>query len=138
MFSFCFLVVLRVAVLRVLAIGMFSLQDIDGGLTFGNNTNLSDNPDTNSDRVIMLAEGDNVYVTIWETVKGKQQVMRVSNENGTTFGLYSRYLLMNFWWWCIARKERMWSFPPPFVLSIEIDENPENAKTILNNWLNQY
>jgi hypothetical protein len=55
MFSFCFLVVLRVAVLRVLAIGMFSLQDIDGGLTFGNNTNLSDNPDTNSDRVIMLA-----------------------------------------------------------------------------------
>lgn len=112
---------------------MFSLQDIDGGLTFGNNTNLSDNPDTNSDRVIMLAEGDNVYVTMWETVKGKQQVIRVSNENGTTFGLYSRYLLMNFWWWCIARKERMGSFPPPFVLSIEIDENPENAKTILNN-----
>ena len=49
MFSFCFLVVLRVAVLQVLAIGMFSLQDIDGGLTFGNNTNLSDNPDTNSE-----------------------------------------------------------------------------------------
>jgi hypothetical protein len=56
-------------------------------------------------RVIMLAEGDNVYVTMWETVKGKQQVMRVSNDNGATFGLYSRYPLMNFWWRRIARKE---------------------------------
>jgi hypothetical protein len=53
----------------------------------------------------MLAEGDNVYVTMWETVKGKQQVMRVSNDNGATFGLYSRYPLMNFWWRRIARKE---------------------------------
>jgi hypothetical protein len=56
-------------------------------------------------RVIMLAEGDNVYVTMWETVKGKQQVMRVSNDNGATFGLYSRYPLMNVWWRRIARKE---------------------------------
>ncbi|HYF99154.1 MAG TPA: sialidase family protein [Candidatus Saccharimonadales bacterium] len=60
----------------------------DNGQTFGETINLSNSSDAKSDRAILEAEGNNVYVSWWETTApGKQDpVLRVSNDNGQTFG----------------------------------------------------
>ena len=60
----------------------------DNGQTFGDTINLSNTKDAKSDRAWLEAEGDNVYVSWWETVdEGKQDaVLRVSNDNAETFG----------------------------------------------------
>ncbi len=60
----------------------------DNGQTFGETINLSNTTDAKSDRAWIEAEGDNVYVSWWETqAPGKQEsVIRVSNDNGQTFG----------------------------------------------------
>jgi hypothetical protein len=58
-------------------------------LTFEDAISLSDNPETHSDNAIMLADGQNVYVTWWEQAAQDQPrgpVMRVSSDNGATFG----------------------------------------------------
>jgi hypothetical protein len=60
----------------------------DNGQTFGETVNLSNSSDAKSDRAMLEAEGNNVYVSWWETsAPGKQDpVLRVSNDNGQTFG----------------------------------------------------
>jgi hypothetical protein len=59
----------------------------DNGTTFGDTINLSNSSDAKSDRAWLTIEGNNVYVSWWETAGGKQEpVIRVSNDNGATFG----------------------------------------------------
>jgi hypothetical protein len=59
----------------------------DGGQTFGEKINLSNSTDSNSTRVEMDSDEDSVVVTWWETNETDDTpVMRVSNDNGTTFG----------------------------------------------------
>jgi hypothetical protein len=60
----------------------------DNGQSFGETINLSNTTDAKSDRAWLEAEGDNVYVSWWETqAPGKQEpVIKVSNDNGQTFG----------------------------------------------------
>jgi hypothetical protein len=59
----------------------------DGGQTFGEKINLSNTTDKDSSRVEIDAEGDTVAVTWWESNETSDTpVMRVSNDNGATFG----------------------------------------------------
>jgi hypothetical protein len=60
----------------------------DGGKTFGNKTNLRNTPTVDSINAEISAAGNNVYVTWWERANAtdNQPVMRVSNDNGKTFG----------------------------------------------------
>src|ERR1051325_1608901 len=59
----------------------------DGGKTFSNKMNLSNSPKSNSQDAQIAAAGSNVYVTWWERNQTMNEpVMRVSNDNGRTFG----------------------------------------------------
>ena len=59
----------------------------DIGKTFGNVINLSNSTDSNSTRVEIDSDADNVVVTWWETNQTDDiPVMRVSTDNGKTFG----------------------------------------------------
>jgi type II secretory pathway pseudopilin PulG len=60
----------------------------DGGKTFGPKINLSNSTGIDSERPQIAAAGNNVYVTWWERVNAtsNEPVMRVSNDNGKTFG----------------------------------------------------
>jgi hypothetical protein len=60
----------------------------DNGKTFGDTINLSNTPDQKSDKAWLTAEGNNAYVSWWETHKdGTQEpVIRVSNDAGQSFG----------------------------------------------------
>ena len=59
----------------------------DGGQTFGDKINLSNTTDFDSSNVEIGSEGDSVVVTWWETNQtGETPLMRVSNDNGATFG----------------------------------------------------
>jgi hypothetical protein len=60
----------------------------DNGKTFGNTINLSNTPNQKSDKAWVAAEGNNAYVSWWETHKdGTQEpVIRVSNDGGHSFG----------------------------------------------------
>jgi hypothetical protein len=59
----------------------------DGGQTFGDKINLSNTTDFDSSNVEIGSEGDSVVVTWWETNQtGETPVVRVSNDNGATFG----------------------------------------------------
>jgi nucleotide-binding universal stress UspA family protein len=59
----------------------------DDGVTFGDKTNLSNTTDADSTRVEIDSDTDNVVVTWWETNDTSDiPVMRVSNDNGETFG----------------------------------------------------
>jgi hypothetical protein len=59
----------------------------DGGKTFGNKMNLSNTPNSDSQDVQIAASGNNVYVTWWERNQTMNEpVLRVSNDNGKTFG----------------------------------------------------
>jgi hypothetical protein len=58
----------------------------DGGKTFGDKINLS-NSTVNSERAEIGTSGNNVFVTWWETMNGKDvPMLRVSTDNGKTFG----------------------------------------------------
>jgi hypothetical protein len=61
----------------------------DNGKTFGEKMNLSNDTSDSTDPQI-AASGSNVYVTWWNTIDkntgAKEPVMRVSNDNGKTFG----------------------------------------------------
>jgi hypothetical protein len=60
---------------------------IDGGQTFGEKINLSNTTDKDSSRVEIGADADSVVVTWWESNQTSDTpVMRVSNDNGATFG----------------------------------------------------
>ena len=59
----------------------------DGGKTFGEKINLSNTTNANSTRVEIDSDANSVVVTWWETNKtSNMPVMKVSNDNGKTFG----------------------------------------------------
>jgi hypothetical protein len=59
----------------------------DGGKTFSDKMNLSNSPRSDSQDAEIAAAGNNVYVTWWERNQTMNEpVMRVSNDNGKTFG----------------------------------------------------
>src|SRR5918998_4054903 len=59
----------------------------DGGQTFGDKVNLSNTTDFDSSNGEIDPDGDSIVVTWWETNQtGETPVMRVSNDNGATFG----------------------------------------------------
>jgi hypothetical protein len=59
----------------------------DAGKTFGDKINLSNSPNANSTRVEIDSDANSVVVTWWETNDTSDTpVMRVSNDNGKTFG----------------------------------------------------
>jgi hypothetical protein len=59
----------------------------DGGQTFGDKINLSNTTDFDSSNVEIDSDGDSVVITWWETNQTSDTpVMRVSNDNGATFG----------------------------------------------------
>ena len=59
----------------------------DGGATFGDRINLSNSSDTDSRRVEIAGEGDNVIVSWWETNQTSDTpVARISTDAGETFG----------------------------------------------------
>jgi hypothetical protein len=59
----------------------------DKGQTFGEKINISDSSDAASTRVEIDSDADSVVVTWWETNQTDDiPVMRVSNDNGKTFG----------------------------------------------------
>jgi hypothetical protein len=59
----------------------------DGGSTFGDKINLSNTTESGSSNVEIDSEGDSVVVTWWETNQTSETpVMKVSNDNGATFG----------------------------------------------------
>jgi hypothetical protein len=65
---------------------MFRASD-DGGATFADKINLSNTTDADSTRAEIDSDTDSVVVTWWETNETQDTpVMRVSNDNGDTFG----------------------------------------------------
>ena len=59
----------------------------DAGKSFGDKINLSNTTDANSTRVEIDSDENSVVVTWWETNQTVDvPVMRVSNDNGNTFG----------------------------------------------------
>ena len=59
----------------------------DAGQTFGDTINLSNTTHANSTRAELDSDADSVMVTWWETNQTSDTpVMRVSNDNGETFG----------------------------------------------------
>jgi hypothetical protein len=59
----------------------------DGGATFGDKINLSNTTDADSWKAEIDSDADSVVVTWWETNQtADTPVMRVSNDNGATFG----------------------------------------------------
>jgi hypothetical protein len=59
----------------------------DGGASFADKINLSNTTDSDSERVELDSDGESVVATWWETYQTDEiPVMRVSNDNGETFG----------------------------------------------------
>ena len=63
----------------------------DAGQTIGDKINLSNSTDADSQNAEIAASGNNVYVSWWETSinpgnKTSESVLRISNDNGNTFG----------------------------------------------------
>jgi len=59
----------------------------DGGKSWSNKMIISNAPNANSQDVQIAASGNNVYITWWERNQTMNEpVMRVSNDNGKTFG----------------------------------------------------
>jgi hypothetical protein len=61
----------------------------DGGQTFGDKINLSNSSDTESQNAEIVAAGNNVFVSWWETspeTGSSESVLRVSTDAGQTFG----------------------------------------------------
>jgi hypothetical protein len=59
----------------------------DGGQTFGDKINLSDTTNSDSSNVEIESDADSIVVSWWETNQtSTTPVMRVSNDNGATFG----------------------------------------------------
>jgi hypothetical protein len=60
---------------------------IDGSKTFGDKMNLSNTTSADSTDPQVVANGNNVIVTWWErTDKSNEPVMKISTDNGKTFG----------------------------------------------------
>jgi len=68
-------------------VDVFFRGSTDGGQTFGDRVNLSNTTDTDSWNVETDSDADSVVITWWETNQTDNiPVMRVSNDNGETFG----------------------------------------------------
>lgn len=66
---------------------LFFRASTDGGQTFGEKVNLSNTTDSDSWNVETDSDADSVVITWWETNQTANiPVMRVSNNNGETFG----------------------------------------------------
>jgi len=60
---------------------------VDGGQTFSDKINLSNTTDAESVDAQIAASGDSVFVTWWEQNQtANEPVMKISNDNGMTFG----------------------------------------------------
>ena len=60
---------------------------VDGGQTFSDKINLSNTTDAESVDAQIAASGDRVFVTWWEQNQtANEPVMKISNDNGMTFG----------------------------------------------------
>lgn len=59
----------------------------DGGQTFGDKINLSNTSNSDSSNVEIESDADSIAVSWWETNQtSTTPVMRISNDNGETFG----------------------------------------------------
>src|SRR5919112_4062899 len=63
----------------------------DSGETIGDKINLSNSSNSDSQNAEIVASGNNVFVSWWETSidpsnKTSESVLRISNDNGNTFG----------------------------------------------------
>ncbi|MFZ0202521.1 MAG: hypothetical protein WAL46_02380 [Nitrososphaeraceae archaeon] len=59
----------------------------DGGQTFGDKINLSNTTNSDSSNVEIESDADSIVVSWWETNQtSTTPLMRVSNDNGATFG----------------------------------------------------
>jgi hypothetical protein len=59
----------------------------DGGQTFGDKVNLSNTSNSDSSNVEIESDADSIVASWWETNQtNTTPVMRVSNDNGATFG----------------------------------------------------
>ena len=67
---------------------VFLARSTDNGQAFEETINLSDTLDARSDRALLAADDDNVYVTWWETTGDGigEPVFIASNDGGETFG----------------------------------------------------
>jgi hypothetical protein len=67
---------------------VFFKASTDGGKTFGPKINLSSSKGVVSDNAEIAAADNNVYVSWWEraNLTSQEPVMKVSNDNGKTFG----------------------------------------------------
>ena len=66
---------------------IFIKSSTDNGQTFGEDINLSNSTGIESTRAEIEASGNNVYVSWWDKVDGKDQpMMRISHDGGQTFG----------------------------------------------------
>ena len=67
---------------------VFFKASTDGGKTFGPKINLSNSKGIVSENAQVAAAANNVYVTWWEraNLTSNEPVMRISNDNGKTFG----------------------------------------------------
>jgi hypothetical protein len=66
---------------------IFIKSSNDNGQTFGEEINLSNSTGIESTREEIEASGDNVYVSWWDKLEGKDQpMMRISHDGGQTFG----------------------------------------------------
>jgi hypothetical protein len=66
---------------------IFLMASTDNGETFGERINLSNTPDAASEGPNIAADGDNVYVTFWDSATGEDRAFfRASTDNGQTFG----------------------------------------------------
>ena len=68
-------------------VDVFFRASTDGGQSFGERVNLSNTTDSDSWNVETDSDADSVVITWWETNQtDNTPVMRVSNDNGATFG----------------------------------------------------
>ena len=67
---------------------VFFKASTDGGKTFAPKINLSNSKGVVSQNAQIAAAGNNVYVTWWEraNLTSNEHIMRISNDNGKTFG----------------------------------------------------
>jgi peptidoglycan hydrolase-like protein with peptidoglycan-binding domain len=66
---------------------VFFRASTDKGQTFGDKINLSNTPNADSTKVEIDSDSNSVVVTWWETNQtGSTPVMRISTDNGKTFG----------------------------------------------------
>ncbi len=61
-------------------LGVFLSASNDNGQTFGETINSSNSSDAKSDRPMLEAEGNNVYVSWWETTEPGKQDPRLKSK----------------------------------------------------------